>query len=90
AATATVVHALISVIVLYMSPNYWKQPYHTSKLSGQDWVDELMAGHPDRIHCELGMHLHVFVLFVQHLRDLGLENPRDHISMEEQAAIFLY
>ena len=82
---------LVAVLCwLYGGSWYWAQPYHTSKLSGQDWVDELMAGHPDRIHCELGMHLHVFVLFVQHLRDLGLENPRDHISMEEQAAIFLY
>ncbi|KAL1749642.1 hypothetical protein FB107DRAFT_167893, partial [Schizophyllum commune] len=57
--------------------------YHTSKLSGQEWVDELINGHPDRIHNELGMHLHVFVLFVAHLWELGLENARDHVSLEE-------
>ncbi|KAF9231496.1 hypothetical protein BU15DRAFT_56046 [Melanogaster broomeanus] len=31
-------------------------PYHTSILSGQQWVSELLDGHPGRIRCELGMH----------------------------------
>ncbi|TFK16778.1 hypothetical protein FA15DRAFT_552492, partial [Coprinopsis marcescibilis] len=53
---------------LYLSPNYWKQPYHTSKLSGEEWVDELIHGHPDWIWTELGMHLHVFLLFVPSYR----------------------
>ncbi|KAJ7735745.1 hypothetical protein B0H16DRAFT_1326991 [Mycena metata] len=48
-------------VMLYASPLYWKQKYHTSALSGQAWVDELILGHPDRIHCELGMRLHVFI-----------------------------
>ena len=32
-------------------------PYHTSVLTGEAWVSELMKGHPKRIHCELGVHL---------------------------------
>ncbi|KAJ7849015.1 hypothetical protein B0H13DRAFT_1645300 [Mycena leptocephala] len=41
------------VVGLYASPLYWKQDYHTSALSGQAWVDELIVGHPNRIKCEL-------------------------------------
>ncbi|KAE9384886.1 hypothetical protein BT96DRAFT_618866, partial [Gymnopus androsaceus JB14] len=40
------------------------QSYHTSGFSGQAWVKELVTGHPDWIHTELGMHLHVFTAFV--------------------------
>jgi hypothetical protein len=77
--------------VLYQSPGYWTQPYHTSALSGQAWVDELIQGHPDRIYNELGMHLHVFLAFVANLRALGgLETSKKGVSVEEQAAIFLY
>jgi hypothetical protein len=34
------------------------EPYHTSALSGQEWVSEfkLIVGHPERIRCELGVH----------------------------------
>lgn len=30
---------------LYQTPSYWTQPYHTSALSGQSWVNELIHGH---------------------------------------------
>ena len=76
-------------LVLYTSTYYWKQPYHTSKLSGHAWVLELMHGHPDRIRNELGMRLHVFLAFVADLRLYGLRDTR-YIAVEEQAAIFLY
>jgi hypothetical protein len=77
--------------VLYQDPNYWKQPYHTSALSGQAWVEELMKGHPDRIYNELGMRLHVFLSFVANLRlHCGFDTSRRGITVEEQAAIFLY
>lgn len=75
---------------LYASPHYWKQPYHTSALTGAAWVQELIKGHPDCIHNELGMHLHVFVALVYELWTLcGLEDSHI-ITGEEQAAIFLY
>jgi hypothetical protein len=76
--------------VLYASPHYWAQPYHTSALSGRGWVNGLINGHPDRIHTELGMHLHVFLSFVSHLRLVGLEDSRFGVTVEEQGAIFLY
>ncbi len=75
---------------LYSTPLYWKQPYHTSKLSGAEWVKELINGHHDRIWTELGMRVHVFLAFVHELRVVcGLGDSR-YIGLDEQAAIFLY
>ena len=44
------------VVVKYANPFYNKIPYHTSALSGEAWVLELLNGHPKRIRCELGVH----------------------------------
>ncbi|KAF9219216.1 hypothetical protein BS17DRAFT_681695, partial [Gyrodon lividus] len=35
-------------------------PYHTSILSGEAWVYELILGHPDRIRHNIGVSLDVF------------------------------
>ncbi|EJD49865.1 hypothetical protein AURDEDRAFT_26797, partial [Auricularia subglabra TFB-10046 SS5] len=78
-----------TAITLYASPSYWAQPYHTSKLSGQAWVDELINGHPDRIYTELGVRLHIFLRLLVELRVLGYDHSK-HVRLEEQLAIFLY
>ena len=64
-------------------------PYHTSALSGADWVRELLTGHPDHIRCELGMNKRTFEALLGVLDDCGIKSSR-HVSLEEQAAIFLY
>jgi hypothetical protein len=90
-ATAYFTHLIGIAAVLYMEPNYWKQPYHTSALSGEAWVQELIRGHPDRIFNELGMRLHVFIAFVSHLQLVcGFQTSKNGVTVEEQAAIFLY
>ena len=66
-----------------------RNPYHTSILTGQGWVMELLAGHPERIRCELGVHRHVFVELIRELRQLGHDRSK-YVSLEEQLAIFLY
>jgi hypothetical protein len=48
-----------------------------------------MLGHPDCIKTELGMRLYVFKRLIPDLSDLGMA-PSQHISLEEQVAIFLY
>lgn len=65
------------------------EPYHTSALSGEAWVIELLTGHPERIRCELGMHAHAFAELISELRTLGYTNSK-FVSLEEQLAIFLY
>ncbi|KAF7311999.1 DDE Tnp4 domain-containing protein [Mycena indigotica] len=57
---AVVIQLVAFTLTLYSSNAYWAQPYHTSQMTGRDWVHELMAGHPERIYNELGVHLHVF------------------------------
>jgi hypothetical protein len=83
-------HLVHLAVVLYASPLYWKQEYHTSALSGQAWVDELIVGHPDRIKTELGMRLHVYLALLAKLRTVSGLHDSKHVSLEEQVAIFLY
>lgn len=65
-------------------------PYHTSVLSGEAWVLELMTGHPDRIRNNLGISLDVFQSLLFVLRSNGCVQSRNGVSVEEQLAIFLY
>jgi len=65
------------------------EPYHTSALLGEEWVMELITGHPERIRCELRVHVEVFQALIIELRTLGYTNSR-YVSLEEQLAIFLY
>jgi hypothetical protein len=66
-----------------------REPYHTSVLTGEGWVMELLEGHPKRIQTEFGVSRDVFVELIRELRELGHENSR-YVSLEEQLAIFLY
>src|ERR1700679_1415491 len=52
--TAYFIQIISVAAVLYQQSNYWQQAYHTSALSGEAWVNELIHGHPDRIFNELG------------------------------------
>ena len=88
----TTIAILISVreaIALYAS-HFDKIPQHTSILSGQDWINELIAGHNGRFYNEMGMNKHVFQALLSTLqRETGLHSTR-HISDAEQLAIFLH
>ncbi|KAJ7132570.1 hypothetical protein C8R44DRAFT_731227 [Mycena epipterygia] len=78
-AAAYLWHMIHLAVVLYASPLYWKQEYHTSALSGRGWVNELLVGHPKRIKTELAQ-----------LQGLcGLADSKN-VTLEEQVAIFLY
>ena len=50
---------------------------------------ELLAGHPDRIRCELGVSHDVFAALISELWRMGYGNSK-YVSLEEQLAIFLY
>ena len=57
----------IRVIVLNVAAiiqaQYLNQPWHTSMLTGQMWVLELLAGHPDHICTQLVLSLMSFMLW---------------------------
>jgi hypothetical protein len=83
------VDAVAGSVVGYSSRFYNKQGYHTSALTGQAWVLELLNGHPDRIQCELGVRLHVFNNLKKTLEEQGHQDSKD-VTLEEQLSIFLY
>jgi hypothetical protein len=60
----------MATLVMLESVNT-KEPYHTSILTGEGWVQELLNRHPERICCEIGIHLHVFTELVSQLRSIG-------------------
>jgi hypothetical protein len=80
---------MLSATATMMQAMYTREPYHTSILTGEGWVMELLSGHPERIRTELGVHLHVFSVLISDLRAAGYQNSK-YVSLEEQLAIFLY
>jgi hypothetical protein len=86
---ALTVSIIIATTANILQSLYIREPYHTSALSGDAWVLELLCGHPDRIRTELGVTLEVFNDFIQELRYFGYKSSR-YVSLEEQLAIFLY
>ena len=76
-------------IVEHATPLYDKTLYHTSALSGEAWVLELLNGHPKHIRCELAVHKPVFYALIKELSTMGLK-PSRNITSEEKLSIFLY
>ena len=67
-----------------------KQPMHTSILTGQRWLEELLNGHSTRFYNQLGMKKHVFCRLLSELQvGSGLHDTRN-MKAEEQLAVFLY
>jgi hypothetical protein len=66
------IHALITGAIAFAKPLFNKIPYHTSILTGEGWVLELLNGHPKRMHTELGVHCHVFRHLISALQDAGM------------------
>jgi hypothetical protein len=80
---------LITTAVLVDSLFTAREPYHTSILTGEGWVMELLSGHSNCIRCELGVSHNVFAALISELRDMGHGNSK-YVSLEEQLSIFLY
>ena len=79
-----------TALVAEYALHFDKEAQHTSRLSGEHWVQELLDSHEDRIYNELGMHKNVFNRLLAVLgQDAGLHGMR-HVSAKEQLAIFLH
>lgn len=82
------VNTAIAGALTIIEPLYNKTPYHTSALTGADWVRELLTGHDKRIRNELGVHKEVFQGLLESLTcSIG---PSKHVALEGKLAIFLY
>ncbi|KIK79526.1 hypothetical protein PAXRUDRAFT_40826, partial [Paxillus rubicundulus Ve08.2h10] len=66
------------------------RPVHTSILTGQGWLNELLTGHPVRFYNMMGMDQYVFRKLSCELQlYAGLSNSK-HVSADEKLAIFLH
>ena len=87
--TAFIVTTVLPTLIQLIWSHLLKEPYHTSILTGQGWVNELLDGHSNRIRTELGMKRDVFLALILKLREMGYADSK-YILLEEQLAIFLY
>lgn len=80
----------VSATAIYYSANFLKNQQHTSSLSGQQWMAELLNGHPKRVKDNLGTSQEGF-LYLEDLliRKAGLQSTR-YMGTTEQLGIFLY
>ncbi|KAI5324197.1 hypothetical protein L3X38_033270 [Prunus dulcis] len=74
---------------------YWQSyvdrtPCHNSILSGHEYVQELLNGHPYRIYDSFCMEKHVFQRLCYALESLNLIQNDRHVSTQEAVAIFLF
>ena len=83
------IRVIILNVAAIIHAQYLKQPWHTSMLTGQMCVLELVGGHPECIHTEIGVHICVFYALIDELRSLGFSDSK-FVTLEEQLAIFLY
>lgn len=67
-AAFTIANIIATATLIYADPLYNKVAYHTSALSGANWVCELLNGHSERIHNELGVHKHIFNAIIEELK----------------------
>ena len=84
-----ITHITFYYKLLFLS-KHEKIPYHTSILTGGEWILELLSGHPDRIKTSLGVSHDVFDALVQVMKEDGFKDSRHGISVEEQLGIFLH
>lgn len=87
--TALIIGTVLPLFIQIIQCHLVREPYHTSILTGQGWINELLDGHPEHIQTEFGMHKHIFLALVSELQDLGHTNSK-YVLLEEQVAIFLY
>lgn len=80
------------IALQHVQSHYEKIPYHTSPLSGLQWLDQMLesSANPQAIYDALGMRAHVFLSFVSLLETSGGLTASRHVNTREQVAIFLY
>ena len=65
-------------------------PMHTSILTGQLWLDELLSGHPDRFRDQLGMAKQVFHRLSFELQAYSGLVSTKYVTSDEKLATFLH
>jgi hypothetical protein len=84
-----IVSIMMTALTSLVESMYICEPFHTSALTGEAWVMELLSGHPEHMRNALGVNLHVFSALILELQAAGYQNPKN-VFLEEQLAIYLY
>lgn len=66
-----------------------RQPCRTSALTGYEYVQELIHGHPDRMFDSFRMELHVFVRLCETMKSAGFLDDSREVCVEEAMGIFI-
>ena len=85
--TAAVAIIAVTTAILAIEESWNRlnpEPYHTSVLSGQQWVQELLDGHRDRMRASLGTPAAVFEQLEQDLIRHGGLTPRRYFGTSEE------
>jgi hypothetical protein len=75
---------------IYIKSRLLKNPQHTSKISGREWMEELIYGHHRRIRDNLGVSQEGFMYLEDLLVRKGGLVPTRYMGTYEQLGIFLY
>ncbi|KAJ7434299.1 hypothetical protein FB451DRAFT_1063476, partial [Mycena latifolia] len=65
-------------------------PMHTSALTGQLWLNELLSGHPDRFRDQLGMAKHAFHRLSFELQTVSGLVSTKFVTADKKLATFLH
>ncbi|KAF7371821.1 putative nuclease HARBI1-like protein [Mycena venus] len=65
-------------------------PMHTSILTGQRWLSELLDGHPDRLRDQLGLAKHVFFRLLFELQAYSGLVDTKYVTAMEKLGTFLH
>jgi hypothetical protein len=85
-----IMYTMIKCMDILYASCFDKTPLHTSRLTGDQWVQELIDGHEERFYNEMGMRDIVFHQLLELLeREGGLHDTR-YVTAREQLAIFLH
>lgn len=80
---------MLQVADWYSSTFLRKQPRHTSILTGEMWVKEVLNGNPARMQNTFRMSRDIFDNLIEDMKCFGLE-PSRGIDCNEMLSIFLY
>jgi hypothetical protein len=87
---AAVVATAVAAVALHWGQYYDKEPRNVSRMTGQEWMEEQLDGHPGVFYDTFGMHKHVFRNLLKVLTEKTGFSDTKHVSAVEQLGIFLY
>ena len=67
-----------------------KEPCHTSALSGESWIEELLLGSPRRFRNQMRMHPETFEQILDTMVTRKILQSSRYVSAKEKIAIFLF